>query len=350
MQTPDLFIEDISSFGQDVGKGNLVGIQPFMQANDYASATNFSTKLAGYLAAAQRENWFNSKTIVIFPEYIGTWLVAVNAHPSIFTAVTLEQAMKRMISRNLPRFGWTRLQAKGQDKTVDALFRMKAATMADVYQSTFAQLAKRYNVTLVAGSIVLPEPEVVNGHLQPTNGPLQNISLVFGNDGRVYPYIVRKIYMVNDEAPFTQAGNIADLPVFATPTGRLAVLICADSWYADVYEALAVKKPQIIAVPNNQTPAGCWTQPWPGYNPGPPPADVDQHDVGNLTEGEAWLKYGLAGRLSSAGAKAGMHLFFHGRLWDVDADGHTIMVTEAGLTEAAHVEKAALSNLWLDIS
>jgi hypothetical protein len=202
-------------------------------------------------------------------------------------------------------------------------------------------------VTIVAGSIVLPEPTLLNGRLQTGKGALQNVSLVFDPDGRVQPHIVRKIYLVNEEATFTSAGSAADLPVFDTPAGRLGVLICADSWYPAVYEALAAQQPMLLAVPNNQTPAGSWQRAWPGYNPGPTPADVDLADIGQITEGEAWLKYGLGGRLSKAGAKAGMHVFFHGRLWDQGSDGRTIIVTKDDLYETTHVAKAALANLWL---
>ncbi len=351
MQTPDLHLQEICSFGQDQGQGNMVGIQPFMAVADYATTVSFRAKLNGYLAAAQAEGWLNPRTIVIFPEYIGTWLVAVGESHSIFEAGKLETAVKQMILRHLPRFLINRLKAQSYDKVVDALFRMKAGPMAEVYYDTFSHLAQQYQVTIVAGSIILPQPALVNGRLQTGKGPLQNVSLVFDADGRPYPDIVRKVYMVQpDEASFTMAGAAADLPVFETPAGRLGVLICADSWYADVYEALAPKKPQLLAVPNNQAPAGCWHKPWPGYNPGPPPADVDLNDVGTLTEGEAWLKYGLGGRLAGAGAAAGMHVFFHGRLWDQSGDGHTIMVTKEGTTEAPHVEKAALTNLWLALS
>ena len=41
-----LFIEDISAFGEDAGKGNLVGVQPFMEPPDYATAASYHRKLS----------------------------------------------------------------------------------------------------------------------------------------------------------------------------------------------------------------------------------------------------------------------------------------------------------------
>lgn len=34
---------------------------------------------------------------------------------------------------------------------------------------------------------------------------------------------------------------VEDLPVFETPVGKLAVLICADSWFPEQYKALKEK-------------------------------------------------------------------------------------------------------------
>ncbi len=52
--------------------------------------------------------------------------------------------------------GW--LGAKGEDRMADALFRMKAVDMAHDYQTLFGGLAQDFGVTVVAGSIVLPNP------------------------------------------------------------------------------------------------------------------------------------------------------------------------------------------------
>lgn len=339
-----LAIESVHCFGAARGCGNLVGIQTYMSVNDYASETQYKNKLAGYMAQAAAEGWLQPDSIVIFPENIGTWLIALNAHESIFQAETLDQAMKSMIRRTLPRFLSTLFKTKGKNRPVDALFRMNAEKMALVYQMTFSHLASRYGVTIVAGSIFLPEPAISGGRLQPGSGPLQNISCTFDGDGRLLPYLTRKNTPVHEETSFLKPGTLADLPVFDTPAGRLGVLICADAWYPASYAALAAQGVEIIAVPNNQ---GDWHKPWPGYSAGDVPENVQHHDIGALTEREAWLKYALPGRISQSGASAGMQVFFHGRLWDQVSEGQTIMVNEASLYVAPEVEKAAMVNLYL---
>lgn len=341
---PDPFIEAVQSYGVNRGQGNLVGIQSYMTAVHYATADQFHSHLDGYLATAQAQGWLRPDTIVIFPENIGTWLLVVDEHTSIFQAETTEQASKCMVRHNLPRFLATLLQAKGQNRSVDALFRMKAHLMTHIYQETFAHLASHYGMTIVAGSLFLPEPTIVDGRLQPGAGWLQNIACVFDGDGRIHPHITRKNTPVFAETGFLKAGTPADLPVYDTPSGRLGVLICADSWYPAAYETLAAQDVDIIAIPNNQE---HWGEPWPGYRTAARPSDYDPQDVGAITEREAWLKYALPGRIGMTNAVAGMHVFFHGRMWDQIGDGQTIIVHDGVTYAAPHVEKAALVNLWL---
>ena len=342
---PNLHIEDISSYGMDNGNGNLIAIQPFMEVGDYASAEHFSTKLDGYLQEVQAQYWLCAKSIVIFPEYIGTWLVAVGEDDAIFQADSLETAVKQMIRTNLIKFTKTLLHTKSRNKIIDAIFRMKAKEMAHIYQETFSQLAQNYQVTVVAGSIVLPEPQIVDGELVVGNGRLQNISIVCKPDGTLHPHIIRKIFPVHLETTFLDAAQPTELPNFDTPAGKLGVLICADSWYPEAYAPLAEQNVELIVVPNNQ---GNWHHSWPGYATEYIPADVDLQDVMHLTEKEAWLKYALAGRMRSTSATIGIHVFLHGRIWDQIGDGQTIIVHNEGLITAPYVSRAALVNVWLD--
>lgn len=181
---------------------------------------------------------------------IGTWLVLANEKGDLYQAQTLEEAMQLMVLSNLPKFATSYAEAKGEDRVRDGLFRMKSGTMAQIYQDTFARLAKKYGVTIVAGSIDLPEPEVESGMLVPTSGELQNIAAVFRPDGTMYPDIVRKMFITSDEAAFVSPAGFEQQLTFDIPAGRLGVLICADSWYLEPYQTLTDQSPDIIVVPN----------------------------------------------------------------------------------------------------
>lgn len=340
----DLCLEAVQSYGVNRGRGNLVGVQPYMTAVDYATAVQFQSRLAGYMAAAQSEGWLHDNTIVIFPENIGTWLLLVDEHLSVIHAQTMDAACRQMVRHNLLRFVRALPQAHVPNWAAAALFRLKAPQMAELYQVIFAQLAAQYGVTLVAGSIFLPQPTWANGRWKCGSGPLQNVGGLFDPNGDAYPTLTRKVHLVPDESTLLQPGTLEELPVYDTPAGRLGVLICADSWYPASYVALARKQVQIIAVPNNQ---GDWRKPWSGYLTPPIPADLDAADIDRLTEREAWLKYALAGRLHLSGAEVGMQVFFHGRLWDQVSEGQSIIVQEGQCTLAPEVPHAALINVWL---
>jgi hypothetical protein len=102
-----------------------------------------------------------------------------------------------------------------------------------------------------------------------------------------------------------------------------------------------------VAVPSFISAQGHWERPWGGYDSNPTPEDVDRGDIGKLTEGEAWRKYALAGRMELSGARAGMNVFLRGRFWDLVADGGTALaVTQDALSEAGQ-HGAAVVCLWI---
>src|SRR5690606_4540632 len=239
------------------------------------------------------------------------------------------------------------LRGHGEERLNDALFRMKAEQMAADYQGLFGGLAESFGVTLVAGSILLPEPSVVEGVLQPGDGPLYNVSLVFGADGLPIGQPQRKAYPIADEASFTAAASSQALRVVDTPAGRLGVLICADSWYPQSYATLAAQGVELLAVPAFLTGNGHWRQPWQGYTTfAGTPADVDSQ-AGELSEGDAWLRHALPGRLASTPARAGLTVFLRGQLWDLGSDGQSLAVERDGHHQLDAGRGARLLNLWL---
>ncbi len=352
----ELRLDDACEIGSDAGRGNLVGIQPFMATWDYASEARFYAKLAGYMEAARERRWLNERTIAVFPEYVGTWLVAAGEKRAVYQSRTITQALRTLVLAHL--FPFLRLlpSAQAEDRAKDSLFRLKAARMAEIYHAVFSRLAGEYAVTVVAGSTVLPSPSVHQGALAIGDGALYNVSAVYRPDGSSHERLVRKAFPTLDEADFVTGSSVAELPTFDTPAGRLAVLICADSWHPEAYRALLAHRPDLVVVPSCLVGDGSWQRPWRGYTSvgpqssgeeAPMPDDVDPKDVGRLTEGQAWLKYSLPGRLRGSGASRGLTTFLRGDLWDLGSDGHTIVVNGPAVIEAKHVSGAALVNCWL---
>jgi hypothetical protein len=214
--------------------------------------------------------------------------------------------------------------------------------MANAYFKTFSYLASKYEVTIVAGSIILPEPYTdEKGVLRVKPGEkLYNMTAVFNPNGSMSPQLVKKIYPIEDEKGFVCAADLNALPVFDTPTGKLGVLICADSWY-----------PELLAVPSYATGDGLWGKPWAGYNGGAMPGDVDKNDVGKITEREAWKKYAMGGRVASAHIGFGVNVFLRGKLWDLGSDGETVVTGDGHVLDGSpiNIEQAgaSITNVWI---
>jgi predicted amidohydrolase len=328
-------------------RGNLLGVQPYMNVSDYSSGDSFFAKLDFYLNAASQKGWINERAVVVFPEYIGTWLICANERASFFEKKKLQDAMSLLAVNHIFRLIGAFIASKEKDRLTASLFRVKARETAALYHSTFSALAKKYSVTIVAGSIMLPSPEVKAGVVVAGQGPLYNACAVFRSDGLAYPDLVRKSFPVDTELSFAACAPINELPVFETPAGKLGVLICADSFYPEAYAQLKDRGVEMIAVPSYEMEDGVWNKPWGGYNGAPAPDDVDKNDVGKISEADAWHKYALAGRLEQAGAKYGVNVFLRGSLWDLGTDGPSLISTGAGQFIEAKSDGDAILNLWL---
>ncbi|EMM81089.1 hydrolase, carbon-nitrogen family [Leptospira interrogans str. 2006001854] len=347
-QTPDSRLKRIESFGKNLKKGNLLGIQPWMYPIDYSNEINFSKKIQSYLEEASKKGYINPKTIVVFPEYLGTWLVVAGEKTSVVKSDKLKDSMRTLILSNPVSFIFNFFKAQGKDKIRDALFRMKAEKMLSIYSNTFSGMAKKWGVTIVAGSILLPEPYILEGKIQIRNGALKNVSYVFLPDGRVAENSPEKIYPIEDEKSFVAASTLKNLKIIQSPMGKIGVLVCADSWYPEVYEIFKKQNVNFVVVPSYVAPDGAMSEVWKGYNGSKNPTDIRLEDVHRISEGEAWLKYALAGRILKSGATHGMNVFLRGSLWDLGSDGEIILVHRSMVRTFPKIYGASIVNLWLD--
>jgi len=347
---PRYVLSDVESYGTNTGKGNLLALSPYVHTYDFSSGSAFYNMLEYYLSFAQRKNLLNDSTVLVLPEYLGTWLVAAHEQTAVYKDTSITVAMQRMVLSNIWSFGKAYLNAQGSDKTKDAVFRMKAIQMRSIYQTTFSKLAKQFKITIVAGSILLPEPKVKNGSITiDLRGRLYNVTAVFNKEGIVLPPLTRKAAPISTELPFTACAEVADLPVYTTPAGRLGVLICADAWYPKHYTILEKKGATMLAVPSFVSGKENWNTVWCGYDGGLVPADVDKNDIGNITEQDAWLKYAMTGRIKNTGLRHGVNVFLRGDLWNLGSDGRTLIWNNGTpvIVNPLQAKTGSLINVWL---
>lgn len=341
----DLQLQATISIGNRHGERNIVAVQPAMFPADYASESRYFRKMAGYMQAAADHGMIGQRTVVVFPEYVGAWLVVLNEKTSVYQARTLQQAMTTVVCSNLLPVSQCFSMVHAPDRLRTALFTMKSQQMVTVYQRTFSRLSRQYRTTIVAGSIVLPAPYVRDGILQCRHGLLQNVSVLYHSNGTADAALVRKVNITKEEQSFLQAGARETLPVFNTPAGRIGVLICADAWFPENYQQLRQKRVETIVVPSFCTGNGNMDRPWQGYSGFPAPLDVNPADVHTLTLGQAWERYALVGRLASARVQTGVLTCLRGQLWDIGADGSTVALVSNKQLTTPDVNAASLINV-----
>lgn len=337
----DLRVSLASSQGTPAGRGNLLGIETELYPTDYQDLARLHRKLAAWLEQARAMGLINEKTVVVLPEHIGTWLFAAGEKNQFYQAETVDTAMTWLAWSNPLKFVSALLQARGEQRLGDAHLRMKARSMARDYQQLFGGLAKEFGVTLVAGSIILPEPQLEAGQLTVGTGPLYNISLVFGADGKPLGQPQRQLYPSVHQGGYVQADRKAPLQVVETPAGRLAVLIGSDSWYRDNYARLNANDAELIAVPAFIPGRQRWNAPWPGHAP-----QSLALPASTSSEGQAWQHLTLTGHAAQSSARAGISVFMHGQFWDQGASGDSFVHQHAALP-GAPAGGTRLINLWL---
>lgn len=326
---------------------NVVGIQPYMEVSDYFSQAKFKDKLRFYLTESKHKGFLNQNTIVLYPEYIGTWLVLEGEKHVLEKQETMKEALTTMVLSNFFDFSLAYLKTSNEsDRAASAIFRMKAKSMANSYYLTFSELAKESKIHIASGSIILPDPTVVDGkiYVDPT-GPLYNAAFVFGPDGNVIGDPILKAFPIDSEIPFLTAGIPGEIPTFDLPFAKTSVLVCADSWYPDAYLVANNQKAELILVPSFCTGDGAMDIPWKGYSGNPEPAGSDLNDINKLTEREAWEKYALPGQIQKTRAQAGLNVFLRGNLWDMGADGQPLAVFQNKLLQITPADSAGIWSL-----
>lgn len=326
---------------------NVVGIQPYMEVSDYFSQAKFKDKLRFYLTESKLKGFLNQNTIVLFPEYIGTWLVLEGEKHVLAKKETMKEAMTTMVLSNFFDFSLAYLKTSNEsDRTASAIFRMKAKSMANSYYLTFSELAMESKIHIAAGSIILPDPTVVDGkiYVDPT-GPLYNAAFVFGPDGKVIGNPILKAFPIDSEIPFLTAGIPGEIPTFDLPFAKTSVLVCSDSWYPDGYQSANTQNSELILVPSFCAGNEAMNILWKGYGGNPEPAGTDLNDINKLTEREAWEKYALPGQIQKTRAQAGLNVFLRGNLWDMGADGQPLAVFQNKILQITPADSAGIWSL-----
>ena len=226
----DLRVLPIESQGQPGNAGNVLGIETRLMPADYQSPERLQLKFSTYLDQARDAGLLSPLTVVVLPEHVGTGLFASGEKPEVQQARTLRDAMQWTALSNPWDYIRALFKNEANDRRTEAVLKLKAQHMADDYQRIFGGLAKAYGVTLVAGSIVLPEPYLEGGWLHGGTGPLRQVSLSFASDGTALGPLQYKHALSRYERRYSEAPEQQADAVLQTPAGRVAVLLGCDGY------------------------------------------------------------------------------------------------------------------------
>jgi hypothetical protein len=108
----------------DSGKGNVIGINAYMTPEIMFLKIIFYKKLKGYMEVCKQKGWMNNKTVVIYPEYIGTWLVVEGEKNSLYSKASVNEALTGFVFSNFFSYmrSWFMSPDSAKDKVKHSVF------------------------------------------------------------------------------------------------------------------------------------------------------------------------------------------------------------------------------------
>lgn len=113
------------------------------------------------------------------------------------------------------------------------------ATHADRYKELFNDLATRYNINIIAGSLF----EMVE------EGVVENAAYLFRRDGSIGRQA--KLHVTPNERRWWGVSGGKDLEVFETDRGPIGILVCYDVEFPELVRVVADRGAKILFVPFN---------------------------------------------------------------------------------------------------
>ncbi|MCE7056988.1 hypothetical protein LZF95_20075 [Algoriphagus sp. AGSA1] len=329
LKSPDGYISVVEEINlADTLSRNILGVQPYMEVSDYFNQAVFKEKLKKYIIASSAKGLIRKNTLIVYPESIGTWLFLINEKHNLAEKKQLHKVLRAIAFSNAFDFllGYIKTGDES-NKEFSSIIRMKAKSMAKAYFETFGELAIETNSYLLAGSIVLPGPKVMNGEIYvDLNGSLRNASFLFGPDGKVVGDPIFKTFPHSAESTYFSFPDSADSQVFNLPFAKTAVILGYDSWFDQAYESAKSNDAEVIINPSFLSGNHSLLSKWQDFDGIHEPKNLDPADAGVLTIKDAWEKYSLPTQLKDMKSKVGLTVFFNGNLWDMGKGGHPIVV------------------------
>jgi predicted amidohydrolase len=130
------------------------------------------------------------------------------------------------------------LHQLGPDVKVADIFAYLTPVSRSVYFTTFAELARRFEIFIMAGSIVAANDQ----------GRVTNTAYLFGPDGQLVG-VQEKLHLLPLESEWGLAPG-SELLVYSSPLGKLAMPVCMDATYFETFRLLSLMGAEVVMLPS----------------------------------------------------------------------------------------------------
>ena len=175
--------------------------------------------------------------LVVFPEYSGL-AVGIPMLPGWRNALLKEAAASK--SGLLPKLkgflagGAANVVRADLQKSLLMTLEQMPESLIDIYVSVFSDLARQYEITLVAGSLYIYDEK---------SAAIRHAAYVFGPDGAV---LGRQIQVVPDAETLSAAVPGEGWQPIDTPVGRIGILFGQEALYPEPARVLAYQAADIL--------------------------------------------------------------------------------------------------------
>lgn len=228
---------------------NVIGVEAHLETTDFASVAHLEIKLSSYLEAAREHDLLHPDTLVLFPAHIGTGLLATDQKRRTYSAGSISAALTPIISYNLAQFFKNYYIFDAPNNRAAAAVRARSQAAATALNIVFSALAKKYKVTIVAGSGLLMTPGIYPEGLSYGHGPIFHTSFVFTPDGKPSVDAVRQVESSAVELEVAEPSLAEFLPVFTSGSTNYGVAIGADARREDVINHFKAEKVELLLSP-----------------------------------------------------------------------------------------------------
>lgn len=302
---------------------HLIAVQAEIRLENYRNAETFGAYIVD-LAERAIAGLDGAPKLIAFPETIGLPLLFTlgprgSDYGEVAGASRVTEAGRYLLQkhwRSILKTAW-RFRAFGPR----AFFLARALPAYRAYTDAFSEAARRTGATVVAGSLFLPhiEAETARGtHI--AEGRVQNVAFTFAPTGTLLDRTAKRYLTPGLESHLGLSRAPPEAQhTFETPAGRVGVAVCLDGFYSSVVDRFDALGAQVVVQPSaNYAP---WTRPWP----------PDE----SVTEGEAWLAWGLRAHLQGRlHLRYGVNPMLVGDLFDLSARGRSSILCNTRHLEA----------------